>query len=476
MDVSASPSISRLPAAVQALYKDVPEPSQDPDAVAKRQAALARLAAQRDATNDPSKATSSAVLAAQADPTRAASKAITDTYADESLEKAALTAAAGAADTASQTVQSLNLGMAIYNAAARNLADQAAQDELRHNRDGNALQIFRDVMTKQAQKGLGLINDAQAALQANFQVSGDMAVKGDDGLFKAGAYTVTATGDGWSVAVDPAGKAKGAANGVDISDQLPGSLAYRVAQSDAAFAAYKAKAAAATAQPDAAVATSDTPAPASKAVTDTYAKGSPRSETVTMATGAAEIARQNMETINFGASIYNGATKELDNTEQLGKLFKAYGEKGLQLLFFCSQMIIRDGLSMMRDGQAAMNLHFKTSGPMLTKGEDGLFKPGQYTATAKGGGWSVEVKSTGEAKAVANGVDVSDQVSDSSSTGFKWSEQIARAKAAQAKASTGADVALATLKQVDQAYKVAANSLGNDVSADLTQKILKPAA
>jgi hypothetical protein len=39
-----------------------------------------------------------------------------------------------------------------------------------------------------------------------------------------------------------------------------------------------------------------------------------------------------------------------------------------------------------------------------------------------GAGASVSVKSTGEALAIANGLDVSAQVDDSSATGTRWSQ------------------------------------------------------
>jgi butyrate kinase len=73
---------------------------------------------------------------------------------------------------------------------------------------------------------------------------------------------------------------------------------------------------------------------------------------------------------------------------------------------------------------------------------NGALKTGDYVQSKEEGGWSVSVKSTGEVKATANGADVSGQVSDSSSSGFKWSDIIAKRQNAKA---TADEVALKTL-------------------------------
>lgn len=170
-------------------------------------------------------------------------------------------------------------------------------------------------------------------------------------------------------------------------------------------------------------------APESTKITNAYGKGSPEREAVTMATGMAEVARRNIETTNLGANMYSAAKRALDNTDKLEKFRKAYGAEGLREIILVQEKLMAKGMSYMQTGQEAMKLSFQVSAPMVTQTDTGEFRSGKYTATASGSGWSVEVKSTGEARALANGVDVSDQVKDTSDTGFSWAAQIAKVKA-----------------------------------------------
>jgi hypothetical protein len=79
---------------------------------------------------------------------------------------------------------------------------------------------------------------------------------------------------------------------------------------------------------------------------------------------------------------------------------------------------------MMSGLEDKMKQEFQVNGTPLTRTEDGLFKVGDYVQATSGDGWSVSVsvKSTGEALATANGLDVSAQVDDSSATGVRWSQ------------------------------------------------------
>ena len=76
---------------------------------------------------------------------------------------------------------------------------------------------------------------------------------------------------------------------------------------------------------------------------------------------------------------------------------------------------------MINGSSAKMGQEFTVSGTPLTQSRDGLFKIGEYVQSTSEAGWSVSVRSNGQATAIANGVDVSAQVDDSSSSGFRWS-------------------------------------------------------
>jgi hypothetical protein len=169
--------------------------------------------------------------------------------------------------------------------------------------------------------------------------------------------------------------------------------------------------------------------PSSQEITKTYANGSVEGDNAGMATGMSKSARDNIESLNFGISIYNGAKKCLEDTAGIAHIRDVWGEEGAQLHIKCMQRAMQDGLDFMTEGLGAMQNSYNVTGTVLTQDSNGSFKPGQYTQAASGGGWSVSVKSTGEAKAVANGVDVSDQVSNSSSTGFDWRQVIAKQQA-----------------------------------------------
>jgi len=169
--------------------------------------------------------------------------------------------------------------------------------------------------------------------------------------------------------------------------------------------------------------------PESAKITNSYVKGTPEREAVTMATGMAEVARRNIETTNLGANMYSAAKRALEDTDMLEKFRKAYGDDGLKEIITVQERLMAKGLGFMKTGEEAMRRSFHVSASMVTKTDAGEYRSGTYVATASGAGWSVEVKSTGEAKAIANGVDVSDQVKDTSDTGFSWAAQIARAKA-----------------------------------------------
>lgn len=166
--------------------------------------------------------------------------------------------------------------------------------------------------------------------------------------------------------------------------------------------------------------------PSSSEITKTYTNGSAEAENVGMATGMAQSARINIETLNFGISVYNNAKSGLENTAQLDRTRQVYGEKRTQLFVDHLKAMMALGLQQMNHGQAMMQSDYRVSGTVVTQSDTGFYKPGQYTQNASGAGWSVSVKSTGEAKAIANGVDVSDQVSNASSTGFNWADVIAK--------------------------------------------------
>jgi hypothetical protein len=172
----------------------------------------------------------------------------------------------------------------------------------------------------------------------------------------------------------------------------------------------------------AATASSSPPSTAAPAAAPIYAKGSAESENVQMATGLAKAARNNIETLNMGSSVYNSATKDLADAARIDAIRKKSGDRYADLFVESSKILQRAGLLMMSGLEDKMRQEFTVTGTPLTRTEDGLFKVGDYVQATSGDGWSVSVKSTGEALAIANGLDVSAQVDDSSATGVRWSQ------------------------------------------------------
>ena len=164
-----------------------------------------------------------------------------------------------------------------------------------------------------------------------------------------------------------------------------------------------------------------TRAVASPATPSPYKRGSVESESVQMSTGMAKAARTNIETLNVGVSLYNGVTRQLANKELIEDLRRRGGDKIVDLFIRSSQQVQKVSLRMIEGASGKMAQEFKVTGAALSKADDGSFKVGAYTQSASEGGWSVSVKSSGQATAIANGVDVSAQVDDSSSSGFRWS-------------------------------------------------------
>ncbi len=185
--------------------------------------------------------------------------------------------------------------------------------------------------------------------------------------------------------------------------------------------------------------------PVAPAATTTYPKGSVESENVQMAVGMSQAARTNIETLNLGVGIYNGAMRMLNDTAKLDTLVAGGKSHIADVIVYQAQKSIKNGLQFASGALGKMNAEFAVTGTTLTRTADGVLKTGDYVQSKNDGGWSISVKSTGEVKATANGVDVSDQVSDSSSSGFKWSDVIAKRQTAKATADT---VALTTLTQV----------------------------
>lgn len=179
-------------------------------------------------------------------------------------------------------------------------------------------------------------------------------------------------------------------------------------------------------------------------VAATYAKGSVESENVQMAVGVSQAARTNIETLNLGVGVYNGAMRTLNDTARFDKLVAEGKSHIADAIVYISRRSIKDGLQFASGALGKMSAEFTVTGTTVAVAANGVLKTGDYVQSKEEGGWSVSVKSTGEVKATANGVDVSGQVSDSSSSGFKWSDVIAKRQSVKA---TVDDVALQALTQ-----------------------------
>ncbi len=140
-----------------------------------------------------------------------------------------------------------------------------------------------------------------------------------------------------------------------------------------------------------------------------------------MATGMAKAARTNIETLNIGVGSYNGAARLLADQARIEDLRRRGGDKAVEIFIRGHQQIQRSALLMINGASGKMAQEFSVTGTALSRADDGSYRVGEYVQSTGGDGWSVSVKSNGQALAIANGVDVSAQVDDSSSSGFKWS-------------------------------------------------------
>ncbi len=177
-------------------------------------------------------------------------------------------------------------------------------------------------------------------------------------------------------------------------------------------------------------------APSSSDTTKTYANGSPEAENVGMATGMAHSARNNIEMVTLVDNIYNNSKTLLEDGNTLEKLRKVYGDQRVDKIIEIKKRDLEFGTKLMGLTQSKMRSEFSVSGTVVTQDGNGFYRTGQYTQEASSGGWSVSVKSTGEAKATANGIDVSARVPDKSTFGLSWADEIAKQQRAQ-----GVDVA-----------------------------------
>lgn len=161
--------------------------------------------------------------------------------------------------------------------------------------------------------------------------------------------------------------------------------------------------------------------PAAVSTASSYPRGSVESENVQMATGMAKAARTNIETLNIGVSMYNGAAGRLADGAHIEDLRRRGGDKVVDMFIRGHEQIQRAALTLINGASGKMAQEFTITGTALSQADDGSYKVGDYVQSTGGDGWSVSVKSNGQALAIANGVDVSAQVDDSSSSGFKWS-------------------------------------------------------
>ncbi|GEM_PF-2233447 len=165
---------------------------------------------------------------------------------------------------------------------------------------------------------------------------------------------------------------------------------------------------------------------------ETYPKGSLASENNQMATGMAKAARNNIEMLGLDISLINGGVWMLNNTAKFDEM-RAQGMGGeVDMMVYISEKWINRGLFSLNATLRGMNSRFEVTGAPLYRTTEGKLRIGDFTQSAGEAGWSVSVRSTGEAVAIANGRDVSDQVDDSSAWGFRWSDVIAARKARDA--------------------------------------------
>lgn len=167
----------------------------------------------------------------------------------------------------------------------------------------------------------------------------------------------------------------------------------------------------------------DSYAPPTKAAADAAAPaGPPLSDAARQALGKARAARTAIEALNMGVSLYNGAKEVLGNQAELDRVRALHGEEPYQTFVQGRQALMERGLRMAGSAQDTMQRDFDVSATPLFQTAAGVLKTGTYALSAQGDGWSTSVDHLGQATVQADGQDLSASLSDSSSSGFSWSQ------------------------------------------------------
>ncbi|MEO8115138.1 MAG: hypothetical protein ABI655_12190 [Phenylobacterium sp.] len=162
--------------------------------------------------------------------------------------------------------------------------------------------------------------------------------------------------------------------------------------------------------------------PAKTAEATPPSDGAPLSGAAHEALDKAKTARTAIEALNMGVSLYNGAREALDNHAELDRIKALHGEDAHKTFTQGRQAIMERGLRMAGSAQSTMQREFQVSATPLFQTAAGVLKTGTYTLSAEGDDWSASVDHLGQAHVIAGGQDLSASLSDSSSSGFSWSQ------------------------------------------------------
>jgi hypothetical protein len=113
------------------------------------------------------------------------------------------------------------------------------------------------------------------------------------------------------------------------------------------------------------------------------------SENLQMAVGMSQAARTNIETLNLGVGIYNGAMRMLNDTAKLDTLVAEGKSHIADVIVYQAQRSIKNGLQFASGALGKMNAEFAVTGTTVTRTADGVLKTGDYVQSKNDGGWSV---------------------------------------------------------------------------------------
>jgi hypothetical protein len=144
-------------------------------------------------------------------------------------------------------------------------------------------------------------------------------------------------------------------------------------------------------------------------------------ETTRWALGVAKQARDDVESLEQNVAQYNSAKASLEDPAQLEAVRAKVGDERLRFHVAFMQRMLESSGRNVQDLTAKISRTYQVSGTPTARDAGGYLQLNAYTLTTGGPGWTSSVSSSGVARVVAGGADVSAQVDNRKMAGGVWS-------------------------------------------------------